>query len=728
MRVRLTGLLCLVCSIAAAQRTESVLHNFGSPPNGGSPATSVIRDGKGNLFGTTEYGGEHGMGVVYKIDASGNQTVLDSFSGTDGANPLAGVIGDSAGNLYGTTVTGGAANMGTVYEVSAAGVETVLYSFTGGTDGANPFAGVVRDSAGNLYGTTTSGSHGGVVYKVDASGHETVLYTFANYSDGQLPSAGVIRDSAGNLYGTTQYGGAAGAGVIYTIDTAGTESILYNFTGGSSGAAGYASLTRDSAGNLYGTGTGGAAGRGVVYKLVPGGPYTILYAFEGGADGGNPEWAGVLRDAAGNLYGTTIFGGTANQGTVYKIDSACDETVLHSFAGGGDGAEPYAGVIRDSSGNLYGTALLGGRSNEGLVFKISHSGQKTNVYGFPAMKDGANPSSGLTGDSSGNFYGTTYNGGLNNLGTVYKVTREGKETVLHWFTGVADGANPRGNLARDSQGNLYGTTVLGGPNNAGTVFKLDANGGVSLLYAFTGGADGANPEGGVVLDPAGNLYGTTYYGGAWGWGAVFELDPAGNATVLYSFTGNTDGGFPYAGLVRDSSGALYGTTEYGGYYGAGVVFVAGQGGETPLYSFRDSIDGAYPVAGVTLDASGNVYGTTPYAGAYLGVVFKVDPAGQESVLYDFVAGSGGVSPHAGVILDAAGNLYGTTTTGSGGAYAGVVYEVSPSGQETVLYSFTGGSDGGQPSTGLLRDAAGNLYGTTQYGGLRGTGVVFEVRP
>ena len=545
-------------------------------------------------------------------------------------------------------------------------------------------------------------------------------------ADGLEPYAGVVRDSAGNLYGAT-YSGGTGYGVAYKIDAAGNETVLHNFT--SDGGGGYAGLVLDSAGNLYGAGEGGVSGGGFVYKLDPSGNETVLYSFTGGSDGGYP-YAGVIRDSAGNLYGTTLFGGPANSGVVYKVDPTGHESVLYGFAGGTDGASPYAGVIRDSSGNLYGTAAEGGASNAGLVYKLDSTGQKTNLYSFPGMADGAFSEAGVIRDSSGNLYGTTSSGGTANSGVVYKVDTSGHETVLYSFTGGADGANPYAGVIRDSSGNLYGTTFLGGASNAGAVYKVDPAGHETVLYSFTGGADGANPRGGVVADAAGNLYGTATDGGTYGWGVVFKLDATGHETVLWSFRGSTDGGFPYAGLIRDSEGTLYGTTEYGGTSVAGVVFSASpEGGEAPIYSFTGGSDGGNPQTGVTLDGAGNLYGTT-YSGGqhYVGVVYKVDTTGKETVLHSFTNGADGGFPRAGVILDSSGNLYGTTSNGGTGGYWGVVYELDPTGNETVLHNFSGGVDGGQPFAGLFRDAAGTLYGTTYQGGIRSTGVVFALKP
>jgi uncharacterized repeat protein (TIGR03803 family) len=239
------------------------------------------------------------------------EVVLHSFaSPPKGALPEAGLIADSSGNFYGTTASGGAANEGVVYKLDTAGHETVLYSFTGWADGGSPYAGVTRDSAGNLYGTTVvGGTAAGVVYKLDTTGHETVLYSFTGFADGGYPKGGVTRDSAGNLYGTTTMGGAWGHGVVFEVDSIGNETVLYSFMGGFDGALPLAGVIRDSAGNLYGTTSeGGASQAGVVYKLDPAGQETVLYTFTGGADGANP-YAGLTFDSAGNLYGTTEYGG-----------------------------------------------------------------------------------------------------------------------------------------------------------------------------------------------------------------------------------------------------------------------------------------------------------------------------------------------------------------------------------------------------------------------------------
>ncbi len=335
---------------------------------------------------------------------------------------------------------------------------------------------------------------------------------------------------------------------------------------------------------------------------------SVLYSFAGPPDGAYP-YAGLVRDAQGNLYGTTAHGGANSDGAVFKLDTNGNETVLYSFMGGGDGANPQAGLVRDAQGNLYGTTWGGGAYSDGTVFKLDTSGNETVLYSFTGTGgDGTNSQAGLVRDAQGNLYGTTWGGGAYSLGTVFKLDITGKETVLHSFMGGGDGAQSYAGLARDAQGNLYGTTEYGGASNLGTVFKLDATGEETVLYSFgENSGDGTGPTTGLVRDAQGNLYGTTAFGGDTackvilyrsGCGTVFKLDTAGNETVLHSFTRtNGDGVGPLAGLVRDAQGNLYGTTNSGGSSGWGTVFkVDPTGNEIVLHSFTGTGEGTahYP--------------------------------------------------------------------------------------------------------------------------------------
>jgi uncharacterized repeat protein (TIGR03803 family) len=388
--------------------------------------------------------------------------------------------------------------------------------------------------------------------------------------------------------------------------------------------------------------------------------YQVLYSFGGLKDGANP-YGGLVRDTAGNIYGTTIYGGRHRDlhaclesgcGVAFRLDTAGKETVLYSFDGDAGGTEPFAGLIRDSHGNLYGVTGFGGdptckeQAGCGAIFEIDAAGQGRALYNFKGGEDGARPMGALVRDSAGYLYGTTWQGGAANSGTVFKLDAAGNETVLYAFRGKADGGSPLGTLIRDSRGNLYGTTEFGGDLNGacgtmgcGVVFEIKAEGGETVLYRFTGGADGSQSSGSLVGDSVGNLYGTTGLGGDLscnapsGCGVVFKLDSAGVETVLHSFTGaSTDGWNPIAGVVRDASGNLYGTTYRGGAHGYGTIFkLDAKGNESLLYSFGGGSDGGYPYAGLILDGAGNLYGAAAYngesgcSGEGCGVVFKLVP-------------------------------------------------------------------------------------------------------
>jgi uncharacterized repeat protein (TIGR03803 family) len=364
-------------------------------------------------------------------------TDLYDFTGTTGSNPYSGLIMDAADNLYGTTINGGAYGSGTVFKLDSSGVETVLYSFTGGSDGLWPYAGVIMDAARNLYGTTHSGgaSASGTVYKLDSAGVETVLYSFTGGSDGAVPLAGLLMDKGGNLYGTTFGCGEFNEGTVFEVDPLGNETVLYSFTGGSDGLGPYAgSLIADSAGNLYGTTSGGGNGYGVVFKLHKSGRETVLHTFND-TDGWYPE-SGLVMDAAGNLYGTTTWGGASEYcslgcGTAFKLDPSGNEIVLHSFTGSnGDGFLPLAGVTLDHTGNLYGTTGYGGVNNGGIAFRLDPSGHETVLYSF--SDDALAYSNGdLLLDNAGNLYGTAYWSGANGDGMVFEISGGVAPSTLH---------------------------------------------------------------------------------------------------------------------------------------------------------------------------------------------------------------------------------------------------------------------------------------------------------
>lgn len=339
-----------------------------------------------------------------------------------------------------------------------------------------------------------------------------VLTNFAG-SDGSNPFSALAAAPSGTLYGTTNYGGAANLGVVFSVTPPGKITALYSFKGGNDGANPVGPLAYDAAGNLYGTTyQGGAAGLGTVFKLAPDGTETVLHSFAGGQDGANPA-SGILRSKAGTLYGTTDSGGgNANFGTVFTIDAKGRERILHGFTGQPDGRSPNDGLVLDAKGNLFGTTVFGGVGNTGSAFEIAADGKEKVIYSFSADNTGDTPANGLTQDAAGNLYGTTLSGGTTFNGVIYKLTPAGKEMVLYSFTGGNDGSEPRGVLVRDKAGNLFGVAGQGGAQNYGEVFKLTPAGKLHVLHSFAGGSDGDTPLAGLTADrpsSPGYLYGTT---------------------------------------------------------------------------------------------------------------------------------------------------------------------------------------------------------------------------
>ena len=397
---------------------------------------------------------------------------------------------------------------------------------------------------------------------------------------------------------------------------------------------------------------------------------TVLYSFGLQSVDGATPWDSLIMDKEGNLYGTTEQGGEYGFGTVFELSPPAEkrgvwvETVLYSFGSQSeDGVNPYDSLVMAKDGSLYGTTYAGGANNVGTVFQLSRKKgvwTETVLYGFgSAPNDGSLPYARLVIDKNGNLYGTTYTGGANNLGTVFELSPpvvEGgawAETVLHAFGGAPNDASlPYAGLVVDKKGNLYGTTNEGGAYSFGSVFKLSLpaeKGGAwteTVLYSFgSQSGDGVNPFGSLIMDKKGNLYGTTTGGGAYFYGEVFKLSCAEESgawaeTVLYSLGSySVDGAYPFDGLTMDKEGNLYGTTTGGGKYSFGTVFEmsppAKNGDawtETVLYSFgRQSKNGEEPWDSLIMDKEGNLYGTTTEGGATTncdygcGTVFKLSP-------------------------------------------------------------------------------------------------------
>jgi len=355
--------------------------------------------------------------------------------------------------------------------------------------------------------------------------HFHVLHEFQNGPfDGASPAGALVRDEAGNLYGTTGHGGLNQEGVVYKIDPTGAESILFSFDG-TNGAGPFAGLVLDQAGNLYGTAGAGPNDEGVIFRVSPSGEETVLFDFPAKLPIGPIQpIGGLLMGRGGNLYGATTLGGNGNCidgcGTIYRLDTAGKAHMLHQFTGGADGFSPLGSLIADADGNLYGVAQVGGDFNCsadpfegegcGTVFRIAKNGKFTVLHAFHGGTDGDIPQAGLVlNKATGNLYGATTGGNKSGNGLIFQISPKGKYKVVHQFTGT-DGSSPNGGLILDEAGNIYGTTQSGGSNGLGTAFAMNAAFQLKVLHNFTGGRDGFAPLTGLTLDPAGNLFGTAF--------------------------------------------------------------------------------------------------------------------------------------------------------------------------------------------------------------------------
>jgi uncharacterized repeat protein (TIGR03803 family) len=356
-----------------------------------------------------------------------------------------------------------------------------------------------------------------------------------------------------------------------------TLTTLHSFNGGD-GRSPEAALVQGSDGNFYGTTVlGGAHFKGTVFKIDATGNLTTLHSFSGSPGDGAVPFAGLVQGSDGNFYGTTASGGAFFQGTVFRMTPSGAITVLHSFNSFfSEGAVSFAGLVQGSDGNFYGTTTFGGAHFKGTIFKIDATGNLTTLHSFSGSpSEGANPSAALVQGGDGNFYGTTASGGEHFQGTAFRITPAGGITVLHSFSGnPSEGSVPFAGLVQGSDGNFYGTTVLGGAHFKGTVFKIDATGSLTTLHSFSGSPnDGANAVAGLVQGSDGNFYGTTALGGAHFKGTLFNIDATGSLTTLHSFSSSPgEGAVPFAGMVQGSDGNFYGTTALGGEHGEGTVF------------------------------------------------------------------------------------------------------------------------------------------------------------
>lgn len=727
-------------------QTPKVLHTFiGGGPL--SPFSALLQANDGNFYGTTAQGGAYDAGTVFRITAAGAITILHDFAGGtgDGKAPYAAVIQGLDGNLYGTTTSGGTSSQGTVYKITLGGVLTTLHSFSG--DDGPSYAPLFQNTDGTMYGTTITGTGvwAGTVFKITTVGTYTVLRQFSGaINSPSIPRAALIKGVDGRLYGTTQGGGASGAssaqGAIFSLATDGSGFLVLHtfYSGGTEGTTPMGPLVLANDGFFYGTTALGNAGAGGgIFKMAPTDfAVTVVHSFTPATEGSTPQ-AGLKQGTDGRLYGTTSGAGASNAGTAFAMTLGGSFTTLHAFTGATEGRASYASIIQASNGSYYGTTSQGGANDVGTVFSMTSGGTLTvlaTLVGNAA--DGGYPSvaATLVKASDGNFYGTTLRGGTGNGGVVFRMTPAGAVTVLHSFGATpavnfypADGGYPDGSLMQAGDGNLYGTTRFGGAANRGTVFRITTSGVFTLLHSFAGGStDAERPNAPLIQGADGFLYGSAIRGGASNIGVVYRMALDGTSTVIYSFTAASNANTPW-NLMQATDGNLYGTALGGGGSADGVVFKLTTGGTyTALHAFQPATDGSKPTAPLLQASDGNLYGLAKTGGASNGgSVFKVSLAGSFTTLRSLSCATDGCNPDlAALVQGTDGNLYGTTPAG-GASNSGTLFKITPAGTLTVLYTFTSSTAAGTFPGSILQPGDGRLWGAA-LGGTYALGTVFRL--
>jgi uncharacterized repeat protein (TIGR03803 family) len=701
-----------IFTMTAAGAVKTI-HEFGGS-DGYVPNAGLVASG-GNFYGTTIYGGSSNAGVVFKVTPAGVVSILHPFTGgSDGAYPYAGLLLASDGAFYGVTTQGGSSNQGVVFTIKPDGTGyAIIHNFNYATDNAfDPSTALAETSTGVLYGTAnnTIGFTGGI-YKLNKDGSNfTFVHGFTGTdTSGFSPSSDLVKGSDGNLYGVCANGGAFNLGTVFKITPGASDTIapLWSFDGYTGAYPSWSSnnhlpqnrLLVGSDHNLYGvTQRGGAYGYGTAFKLTLAGVCTPFTSFNATDTSGTTN---PLVQSGTSYYATSynggltgILGGTDGYGGAVSITSVGALKLIQSFYVQ-DGYASYGSLVQVGTGAaaaFYGVAASGGEFNDGVIFKITSTGAFSIIHHLnDYVQEGYSPTGGLLLGRDGFLYGTTNSGGTFGYGTIFKVTTKGVLTVLHQFQSI-EGYNMSCALVQGigTDTNLYGAGYSGGTNGVGSVFVIATTGAGFKVLRYFLGPNGANPACQLLPDGLGNLYGTTFQGGANNLGTIFKVSTKGTTfTKLFDFYyDNVSNTYPagydpnYAGSFVLNGGFLFGAVQYGGATGGGVIFKCNvtTGATTAFHSFDNSIgEGSYPLGGLLYDSSsGNFFGTTSQGGAGgYGTVYKVKTTtGALTVLHSFTNGKDGANPYSGVILGTDGFLYGTTVNG-GTANYGTVYQETP---------------------------------------------------
>jgi uncharacterized repeat protein (TIGR03803 family) len=627
--------------------------------------------------------------------------------------------------VWGTSSSGGEDERGSVYSVFEDGSEfTIKSSFNKSIDGTNPRSTVTIASDGSIYGISSAGgaNNAGTIFRY-SEGEFEVLHQLDFNIEGGNASTDLVWIDPLTFVGATLNGGANGGGVLFEYSLISGLTILHNFEG-SSGSNSRGGLAIDGD-IIYGTcSNGGLFGSGCVWSFNSGN-YNVLHNFDNDDSGGNPE-GGVILANDGNLYGTTRFGGSENQGTIFRIgvDGTNFETLHNLDLQTPEGRFPRSRLVEASPGVFLGTCSDGGSSGAGVVFSITSDGVYNVLKSLSSPSDGGFPKSGLSKEIDGRFYGVCEFGGANGFGTLFSIEEDGNFTKIHDLEYVQDGANPQSSLAI-SGSSIYGVTVTGGANNFGTLIKINENEQIEKLHDFSVPLNGSDPEGLVFHDGA--FFGVSTDGGDFNEGIFYTIGLDGVRTKLHDFDPVLEGRNPNGDIYySDITDLFYGTFRTGGLTGFGAIFsIDAQGEIVILHSFQGDEQGELPASSPYLHSNGSLFGTTRSGGSFGdGLLYSIDTDGNYNVLHNFLGFFDGEKPGSRLVEGPDGNLYGLCSEG-GGANGGSLFMYNiQTNVLSVLHNFNSALDGGNPIGALLLHSDGKFYGTTQEGA-DGDGSIFS---
>lgn len=562
--------------------------------------------------------------------------------------------------------------------------------------------------------TSNGGINGkGTAFSINTNGTGFSLITGFN-EWGNLPNGNLFKNDDGNFYGMSSRGGTNNMGTIFRMTPAGEVTVIKQLYYNQDGAYPDGELIKGPDGFLYGmTSAGGTNSYGTIFKISTSGDFTVIKHLNFTTDGAHPH-GHLTLGTDGNFYGINYSGGNAGGGTVFKLTQAGIYSVIHNMALATEGGQSYSSLTWGSDGYLYGTAYGGGSNSYGTIFKVATDGKLTVIKQL-SPADGTYPYSDIIQAKDGNYYGTCSGGGQYNAGVIFKVTKSGVYSIVRSFSSSADGGSPAGGLLQDTDGTFYGITRSGGSKSGGTIYKLTTANAYSVVHPLDYNNEGHSSSAALVKGNDGSLYAMATYGGAYNYGILFKTTTTGTFSILNSFNGAVKGNIPYGSFIKSADSAYYCTTSSGGAHNHGSIIKICGGKTTVVYSFNKNVDGGYPKGNLLLASNGSFYGMTSTGGLNnSGTIFKLTAGGAFSVVHHFNGAAEGAAPLGSLIQAKDGLLYGMTS-GGGSNNAGTIFKMSMGGNFNVIRSFTYATDGGAPTGSLIQAKDDNFYGMTSNG-------------